>query len=233
MWTLLMVLPWLTLVLVIRVRSRYHLRTVTNLLAALREAQHQNEGYLTPDLMDAVAADSDMTVLILDNQSVAMTGTQDPVLPSSRLEQIVLAVGVEVGAALVALAQRVEIAGLQGRAEPAGHQPEEAGCADRGHQRPGARRTDAHGWSTTGSTTGRDRAARGHRLEVGDLWRVPRRARRRRRPVGLRLRRLTRRPGDPRADEHRPVVSCFGPASAFAMEGEAPAEPTCFGRDYQ
>ena len=35
--TLLVVLPWLALVLVIRARSRYHLRTVTNLLAALRE----------------------------------------------------------------------------------------------------------------------------------------------------------------------------------------------------
>jgi indolepyruvate ferredoxin oxidoreductase alpha subunit len=45
--------------------------------------------------MDAVAADADMTVLILDNQAVAMTGTQSPILPSSRLEQIVLAVGVD------------------------------------------------------------------------------------------------------------------------------------------
>lgn len=35
--TLLVVLPWLALVLVVRARSRYHLRTVTNLLAALRE----------------------------------------------------------------------------------------------------------------------------------------------------------------------------------------------------
>jgi indolepyruvate ferredoxin oxidoreductase alpha subunit len=46
-------------------------------------------------LMDAVAADTDMTVLILDNQAVAMTGTQSTVLPSSRLERIVLALGIE------------------------------------------------------------------------------------------------------------------------------------------
>jgi len=49
---------------------------------------------VTP-LMDAVAADTDMTVLILDNQAVAMTGTQSTVLPSRRLREIVLAVGVD------------------------------------------------------------------------------------------------------------------------------------------
>jgi indolepyruvate ferredoxin oxidoreductase alpha subunit len=48
-----------------------------------------------PPLMDAAAEDTDMTVLILDNQSVAMTGTQDPILPSARLKEIALAVGVK------------------------------------------------------------------------------------------------------------------------------------------
>jgi indolepyruvate ferredoxin oxidoreductase alpha subunit len=48
---------------------------------------------VTP-LMDAVAADADMTVLILDNSAVAMTGAQDPIVPSERLHAIVLGLGV-------------------------------------------------------------------------------------------------------------------------------------------
>ncbi|HUK62266.1 MAG TPA: thiamine pyrophosphate-dependent enzyme, partial [Dongiaceae bacterium] len=48
---------------------------------------------ITP-LMDAVAADTDMTVFILDNASVAMTGGQEPIVSSSRLHQIVLGLGV-------------------------------------------------------------------------------------------------------------------------------------------
>jgi indolepyruvate ferredoxin oxidoreductase alpha subunit len=47
-----------------------------------------------PPLMDAVAANTDMTVLVLDNQTVAMTGTQPTVLPTARLEEIALGVGV-------------------------------------------------------------------------------------------------------------------------------------------
>jgi indolepyruvate ferredoxin oxidoreductase alpha subunit len=46
-------------------------------------------------LMDAVAADANMTVLILDNQTVAMTGAQPTILPSERLEQVVLGLGVD------------------------------------------------------------------------------------------------------------------------------------------
>jgi len=49
---------------------------------------------VTP-LMDAVAADTDMTLLILDNEVVAMTGGQPTVLASSRLEKIVLGLGVD------------------------------------------------------------------------------------------------------------------------------------------
>ena len=48
---------------------------------------------ITP-LIDAVAADADITVLILDNETVGMTGAQEPIVPSSRLHQIVLGVGV-------------------------------------------------------------------------------------------------------------------------------------------
>jgi indolepyruvate ferredoxin oxidoreductase alpha subunit len=49
---------------------------------------------MTP-LLDAAAANTDMTVLILDNMTVAMTGTQDPIVPSSRLDAIVRGLGVD------------------------------------------------------------------------------------------------------------------------------------------
>jgi indolepyruvate ferredoxin oxidoreductase alpha subunit len=49
---------------------------------------------ITP-LLDAVAADVDMTVLILDNSAVAMTGAQEPIVPSARLHAIVLGLGVD------------------------------------------------------------------------------------------------------------------------------------------
>jgi indolepyruvate ferredoxin oxidoreductase alpha subunit len=45
-------------------------------------------------LMDAVAADTDMTLLILDNEAVGMTGAQEPIVPSQRLQEIVLGLGV-------------------------------------------------------------------------------------------------------------------------------------------
>ena len=45
-------------------------------------------------LMDAVAADTDMTLIILDNEVIAMTGGQPTMLPSSRLEKLIVALGV-------------------------------------------------------------------------------------------------------------------------------------------
>ena len=48
---------------------------------------------VTP-LIDAVAADTDMTLVILDNGTVGMTGGQPTILPSSRLKDVVLGVGV-------------------------------------------------------------------------------------------------------------------------------------------
>lgn len=45
-------------------------------------------------LMDAVHHDTDMTVLILDNSTVGMTGHQDPVLPEGRIEALCRAMGV-------------------------------------------------------------------------------------------------------------------------------------------
>jgi indolepyruvate ferredoxin oxidoreductase alpha subunit len=48
---------------------------------------------VTP-LMDAVAADTDMTLFILDNETTAMTGGQPTILPPSRIERLVLGLGV-------------------------------------------------------------------------------------------------------------------------------------------
>lgn len=47
-----------------------------------------------PALLDAATADSDMTLVILDNGTVGMTGGQPTAAPASALEKIVLAVGV-------------------------------------------------------------------------------------------------------------------------------------------
>jgi indolepyruvate ferredoxin oxidoreductase alpha subunit len=49
---------------------------------------------MTP-LLDAVADDVDITVLILDNHTVAMTGAQPTLVPSDRLPEIILGLGVD------------------------------------------------------------------------------------------------------------------------------------------
>jgi indolepyruvate ferredoxin oxidoreductase alpha subunit len=49
---------------------------------------------VTP-LMDAVAAGTDMTLIIVDNQAVAMTGGQQTMLPSSGLQKVVLGTGLD------------------------------------------------------------------------------------------------------------------------------------------
>ncbi len=49
---------------------------------------------VTP-LMDAVSANADMTLVIADNGTVGMTGTQPTILPQAQLEQVVLGVGVD------------------------------------------------------------------------------------------------------------------------------------------
>lgn len=46
-------------------------------------------------LVDAVAAGTDMTLIILDNETVGMTGAQDTIVPSSRLREIVYGIGVD------------------------------------------------------------------------------------------------------------------------------------------
>jgi indolepyruvate ferredoxin oxidoreductase alpha subunit len=48
-----------------------------------------------PALMDCVASDTNMTLIILDNEVVAMTGAQRTVIPSSRLKRVVQGIGVD------------------------------------------------------------------------------------------------------------------------------------------
>ena len=45
--------------------------------------------------MDAVVADADMTLVILDNEVVAMTGGQPSLVPSSRIEGLLRGLGVD------------------------------------------------------------------------------------------------------------------------------------------
>jgi indolepyruvate ferredoxin oxidoreductase alpha subunit len=49
---------------------------------------------ITP-LIDAVAANANMTLIIADNGTVAMTGTQPTILPQPQIEQLVLGAGVD------------------------------------------------------------------------------------------------------------------------------------------
>jgi indolepyruvate ferredoxin oxidoreductase alpha subunit len=48
-----------------------------------------------PSLVDAVSANAAMTLVILDNCTVAMTGGQETILPSSKLETVVRGLGVD------------------------------------------------------------------------------------------------------------------------------------------
>jgi indolepyruvate ferredoxin oxidoreductase alpha subunit len=48
-----------------------------------------------PALIDAAAADVPMTVIILDNSIVAMTGCQETIIPSAKLKSLILGCGVK------------------------------------------------------------------------------------------------------------------------------------------
>jgi len=61
-------------------------------LAVIGDSTFLHSG--VPPLMDAAAADSDMTVVILDNATVGMTGSQPTILPSRKLRDLVLGLGV-------------------------------------------------------------------------------------------------------------------------------------------
>ena len=64
---------------------------------------------VTP-LMDAAAHDTDMTLLILDNRTVAMTGGQPTALASSQIAPLVRGLGVEPDHVLEVLAHPREVA---------------------------------------------------------------------------------------------------------------------------
>jgi len=61
-------------------------------LAVIGDSTFLHSG-VTP-LMDCAAADTDMTLLIFDNETVAMTGTQPTILPDYRLRDLILGLGV-------------------------------------------------------------------------------------------------------------------------------------------
>ncbi|MDR0387579.1 MAG: indolepyruvate ferredoxin oxidoreductase subunit alpha [Treponema sp.] len=48
-----------------------------------------------PALVDAVVSGTPMTLIILDNSTVAMTGCQETILPSSRIRELILGLGLE------------------------------------------------------------------------------------------------------------------------------------------
>ncbi len=62
-------------------------------VAVIGDSTFLHSGF-TP-LMDAVAANTDMTLVILDNEVVAMTGGQPTLLPSSRIEPLLRGLGVD------------------------------------------------------------------------------------------------------------------------------------------
>ena len=64
-----------------------------NVIAVIGDSTFLHSG-ITP-LMDAVAGDVDMTMVIVDNETVAMTGGQETLFPSSKLSKLVEGVGVD------------------------------------------------------------------------------------------------------------------------------------------
>ncbi|MBT3275347.1 MAG: indolepyruvate ferredoxin oxidoreductase, partial [Spirochaetales bacterium] len=64
-----------------------------NIIAVIGDSTFLHSG-VTP-LMDAVAGDADMTLIIVDNETVAMTGGQETLFPSSKLSTLVEGIGVE------------------------------------------------------------------------------------------------------------------------------------------
>ena len=64
-----------------------------NVIAVIGDSTFLHSG-VTP-LMDAVAGKVDMTVVIVDNETVAMTGGQETLFPSSNLSKLVEGIGVK------------------------------------------------------------------------------------------------------------------------------------------
>lgn len=66
---------------------------IQHAIAVIGDSTFLHSG-ITP-LIDAVAANTPMTLIILDNSIVAMTGCQDTMLPSQRLPQLIKGLGVD------------------------------------------------------------------------------------------------------------------------------------------
>ncbi|MDC7234759.1 MAG: thiamine pyrophosphate-dependent enzyme [Spirochaetales bacterium] len=64
-----------------------------NVMAVIGDSTFLHSG-LT-GLVDCVSSKTDVTIIIVDNETVAMTGGQTTILPSSRLESVVKGIGVE------------------------------------------------------------------------------------------------------------------------------------------
>jgi indolepyruvate ferredoxin oxidoreductase alpha subunit len=65
---------------------------ITYALAVIGDSTFLHSGIA--GLIDAVAANTPMTVIIQDNSIVAMTGCQETMIPSSRLPALILGIGV-------------------------------------------------------------------------------------------------------------------------------------------
>ena len=66
-----------------------------NVMAVIGDSTFLHSG-LT-GLVDCVASNTDVTIIIVDNETTAMTGGQTTILPSSRLESVIRGIGVETG----------------------------------------------------------------------------------------------------------------------------------------
>ena len=66
---------------------------LNNVMAVIGDSTFLHSG-LT-GLVDCVSCDTDLTIIIVDNETTAMTGGQTTILPSSRLENVVRGIGVE------------------------------------------------------------------------------------------------------------------------------------------
>ncbi len=64
-----------------------------NVMAVIGDSTFLHSG-LT-GLVDCVASNTDVTIIIVDNETTAMTGGQTTILPSSRLESVIRGIGVE------------------------------------------------------------------------------------------------------------------------------------------
>jgi indolepyruvate ferredoxin oxidoreductase alpha subunit len=66
---------------------------IKHVLAVIGDSTFLHSGL--PGLIDAKTANTPMTVVILDNSTVAMTGCQDTMVPSAQLKSLILGLGVE------------------------------------------------------------------------------------------------------------------------------------------